>query len=210
MKNIKQIKPNLHFEKNGICLNDFQNDKSHISTREEIIKPNKSIVSLKIESKAHKRRGKVFTDYYKGQLLTDAKRRYDVTHSAGSHPIFETVLINHRKFNIEGLSFIYSPRPPKFKGNLKRLAEMIIGRDSFNISSVYVPNIEKNYVAFGDVNTTNDALIVFIDSENKSIELFIARGLKNDRLQLYTAVCAGYYEEELYSLRQSAINRIVN
>jgi hypothetical protein len=154
-------------------------------------------------------RGKVFTDYYKGQLLTDAKSRYDITHSTGSHPIFETVLINHRKFNVGGLSFNYNSRPSKFKGNVKRLAEMIIGRDSFNITSVYVPNLEKNYVAFGDANTTNDALIIFIDNEKKIIEVFIARGLKNDKQQLHTDVCSGYYDDELEALRQSAINRLI-
>jgi len=154
-------------------------------------------------------KGKLFTDYYKGQALTDSKSRYDVTHSTGSHPLLETLLINHRKFNIGGLSFNYNPRPTKFKGNLKRLAEMIIGRDSFNISSIYVPNLEKNYVAFGDINTTNDALSVFIDSEKKSIELFIARGLKNDKQVLYSDVCSGYYDDELELLRQLAINRLM-
>jgi hypothetical protein len=148
--------------------------------------------------------GNIFTDYYKGQLLTDAKSRYDVTDSTGGYPLFEMLLINKLKFNVGGLSFNYAPRPSNFKGNEKRLAEMILSKGSSSISSVYVPNLEKNYIAFGDVKTTNDAMIIFFDEDKKTIELFIARGLKNDKKQLYTDVCAGYYDEELEALKRSA------
>ena len=148
----------------------------------------------------------IFTDYYKGQLLTDAKSRYDVTHSTGNYTLFEMLLINQKKFNVGGLSFNYAPRPAKFKGNEKRLAEMIIGKGNSSISSVYVPNIEKNYIAYGDVKTTTDALIIIFDEEKKTIELFIARGLLHNKLNLYSEVCGGFYDEELEALRQIAKN----
>lgn len=148
--------------------------------------------------------GNIFTDYYKGQLLTDAKSRYDVDKSTGAYPLFETLLVNQRKFNVGGLSFNYTPRPANFKGSEKRQAEMIIGKGSSNISSVFVPNLNKYYIAFGDVNTTNDALIIIFDEGKKSIELFIARGLIHDVQQLYSDVCEGYYDEQLNELRNNA------
>ena len=151
-------------------------------------------------------KGNIFTDCYIGQLLTDAKSRYDMINSTGGYPFFEMLLINKLKFNVGGLSFNYTPRPAKFKGNEKRLTEMIIGKGSSSISSLYIPNLQKNYIAYGDVKTTNDAMIVFFDEDKKTIELFIARGLKNDKQQLYTDVCAGYYDEELEAIRQSAKN----
>jgi hypothetical protein len=149
-------------------------------------------------------KGNIFTDYYKGQLMTDAKSRFDITQSTSGYPLFELLLVNKLKFNVGGLSFNYAPRPERFKGNEKRLAEMILSKGSSSISSVYVPNLQKNYIAYGDVKMTNDAMIILFDEERKTIEIFIARGLKNDKQQLYTDVCAGYYDEELEALRQSA------
>ncbi|MBK9671490.1 MAG: hypothetical protein IPO70_04395 [Bacteroidetes bacterium] len=137
-------------------------------------------------------------------MLTDAKSRYDITHSTGTYPFFESLLINKIKFNIGGLSFNYAPRPFKFKGNEKRLAEMIIGKGSSSISSLFVPNLSKNYIAYGDVKTTNDAMIIFFDESNKTIEIFIARGLKNDKQQLYTEVSGGYLDLEMEAIRKKA------
>ena len=150
--------------------------------------------------------GNIFTDYYKGELLTEAKSRYDVTHSTGSYTLFEMLLINKKKTNVGGLSFNYTSRPDSFKGNESRLTEMIIGKGSSSISSVYVPNLEKNYVGYGDVKNNMDAMIIFFDEERKAIEIFIARGLKHDKRQLYSDVCEGYYVEELEQLRQRAKN----
>ncbi len=113
-------------------------------------------------------------------------------------------MTNKKKFNVGGLSFNYVQRPDSFKGNDKRLAEMIIGKGSFSISSVYVPSLEKFYVAYGDVKTTNDALIIVFDEDKKSIELFIARGLKHDKQQLFSDVASGYYDDEMEAIRQTA------
>ncbi len=148
--------------------------------------------------------GNIFSDYYKGELKTNAKSRFDITHSTGGYPFFESLLINKQKSNVGGLSFNYAPRPMQFKGNEKRLAEMIISKGCSSISSVYVPNLQKYYFAYGDVKTTNDAMIIIFDEDKKTIEIFIARGLKNDKQQLYTDVCAGYYDNELEAIRQSA------
>jgi len=149
-------------------------------------------------------KGNIFTDYYKGLTMTDAKCRYDITESTENYSLFEMLLINKKKFNVGGLSFNYVQRPNSFKGNEKRMAEMIIGKGSFSISSVYVPNLEKFYIAYGDVKTTNDALIILFDEDKKTIELFIARGLKHDKQQLFSDVVSGYYDEEMEAIRKTA------
>lgn len=149
-------------------------------------------------------KGNIFSDYYKGQILTDAKSRYDIINSTGNYSLFEMLLINKKKFNVGGLSFNYVQRPDSFKGNDKRLAEMIIGKGSFSISSVYVPSLDKFYLAYGDIKTTNDALIIVFDEDKKTIELFIARGLKHDKQQLFFDVASGYYDDEMEAIRQTA------
>ena len=146
----------------------------------------------------------IFTDYYKGALLTDAKSRYDVTHSTGGYPLFEMLFINKQKFNVGGLSFNYTLRPQRFKGNEKRLAEMIISKGNSSVSSIYVPNLHKHYIGYGDVKTTNDAMVILFDEDKKTIELFIARGLKHDKQQLFSEVSTGEYDEEIEAIRQNA------
>lgn len=151
-------------------------------------------------------KGIVFTDCYKGQLLTDAKNRYDIVSSTQSYPFFESLLINKTKFNVGGLSFNYSTRPKGFKPNKEGSAEMILAKSSNNISSVYVPNLTRYYIGYGDVNTTKDAIIIVFDEVNKTIEIFIARGLKYHKSNLYNEVVEGYLDAEMEALRQTCIN----
>ena len=58
----------------------------------------------------------ILTDYYKGEKLTDAKSRFDITASTGEYDLFESLLINKAKFNIGGLSFNFSLQPERFGG----------------------------------------------------------------------------------------------
>lgn len=155
-------------------------------------------------------KGSIFTDYYRGSLLSTSKSRYDIDLSTESYPFFEKLLINQKKFNVGGLSFNYCPRPKAFKAKEERLAEMIIGKGNSSISSVYVPNISKYYVAYGDVKTTNDAIIILFDEEKNTIEIFIARGLKYHKRNLYNEVIEGYLDVEMEAIRQRSINVLKN
>jgi len=148
--------------------------------------------------------GNIFSDYYLGKNLTDAKSRFDIIKSTGNHPFLEIILKNKKKFNIDGLSFNYTQRPDVFKGDERRKAEMIICKGSSSISSVFVPNLDKFYIGYGDVKTTNDAIIILFDDNKKIIELFIARGLKQDKQQLYSEVVSGFYDDELEAIRQTS------
>lgn len=150
-------------------------------------------------------KGSVFTDYYKGCLLSTSKSRFDIDMSTQSYPFFESLLINKIKFNVGGLSFNYSPRPQKFKASNDRIAEMIIGKGSSNISSVFIPNIAKSYIGYGDINTTNDAIIILFDEDRKTIEIYIARGLKYDKRNLYNEVVEGYLDAEMEAIKQSSV-----
>lgn len=155
-------------------------------------------------------KGSIFTDYYRGCLLSTSKSRYDIDLSTESYPFFEKLLINQKKFNVGGLSFNYCPRPKTFKAKEERLAEMIISKGNSSISSVYVPNISKYYLAYGDVKTTNDAIIILFDEEKQMIEIFIARGLKYDKRNLYNEVNEGYLDVEMEAIRQRSINVLKN
>ncbi|HEV7329648.1 MAG TPA: hypothetical protein VGN63_01300 [Flavisolibacter sp.] len=146
----------------------------------------------------------ILTDYYKAQKLTDAESRYDITYSTQSYELFESLLINKRKFNVGGLSFNYVPRPATFKGIEGRKADMAITKGNVNISSLFTPNIHRKQIKYGDVNGTNDALIALFSQDEQTIELFIARGYINEVLALYEEIKAGYLDTEIEAIRGKA------
>lgn len=148
----------------------------------------------------------IFTDYYKGERLTDAASRYDVTQSSKSHEYFETLLINKRKYNVGGMSFNYVPLPVSFKAKEERKAEMAITKGNVNISSVYIPNLQNNLIGYGDVNGTADALIFLFSGDYKEIEILVARGYANDTHTLYDEVRQGNLNTEIEVLRQNAFD----
>ena len=143
----------------------------------------------------------ILTDYYKAEKLTVAQCRYDITISTNSYELFENLLINKRKFNVGGLSFNYVDRPATFNGNQNRLAEKAITKGNCNVSSVYVPNVENHLIAYGDINNTNDALILVFSQDYSTIEVFIARGYKNDCMALYQQFIANEFEHEIEVLK---------
>jgi len=152
----------------------------------------------------------IFTDYYKGEKLTAAKCRYDVTTSTGHYDFFESLFINKRGFNVTGLSFNCVSRPDRWKGKKTDLA---ITKGSHNITSIKRPNLELNY-AYGDIKGTNDACIIvynpdFKESGISDIEIFIARGLRNDTIGLWDLFTDGELTHEIEELRFKAVTKSV-
>lgn len=152
----------------------------------------------------------IFTDYYKGEKLTDAKSRYDITTSTGEYDFFERLLINKRGFNVGGLSINCVSRPDRWKGNKTDLA---LTKGSNNITSLKRPDIEINF-AFGDINGTNDGCIIVFNTDFKevsitTIEILIARGLRNDTNSLSNLFFDGELNHEVEALRKIAVTIMV-
>jgi len=146
----------------------------------------------------------ILTDYYKGEKLpeTKAKTRYDVTASTGEYEHFETMLRVKRGENIGGLSFNFGDVPDRFRFSGKDKPDMAITRGD-NISSVFVPDVTLPF-AFGDVNHTTDAILLIFSNDWQVIEIFIARGQRNNRRNLYHLLCDNELESEIETLRSRA------
>ena len=81
-------------------------------------------------------------------------------------------------------------------------------------SSIYNPDLELPYW-YGDMKGTADAFI-FVHRDAKFVEgkiqpgaiveVFIARGQRNNREALYNAVCEGEYDDEMQGLRERAVS----
>ena len=146
---------------------------------------------------------KLFTDYYKAQQLSPtAANRFDVTHIFGAYPPFADRLLNKTKFNVGGLSFYYG-KYTYSKAKKERVPQMSISRGS-HISGVYVPSVENNLLAYGDVKDTQDAIILVFSEDYKTIEIFVARGKLNDSQNIYNEVKAGHYNDENEALQAEA------
>lgn len=148
----------------------------------------------------------IFTDYYIGEKITDSEFRYDITKSTESYELFENLLINKRKFNVGGLSFNYVQRPSNFGGTTERVGEKAITKGNSNISTVYCPSLPNHEYGYGDINGTQDALILIFKGKYHSIEIFVARGYKNDVQNLFSECIAGSFDKELNKLRNQSKN----
>lgn len=147
----------------------------------------------------------IFTDYYKAEnLKTESKTRYDITSSTDSYHLFE-ILNNKRGFNKNGKSLNYGKIPERwnFKSE-KRKPEKALTKNSSNISSVFFPDIAIP-IAYGDINHTNDGLIIVFDYPANSFEIFIARGQANFMDSIYEMVRENMLDEEIKQFRENAI-----
>lgn len=152
----------------------------------------------------------ILTDYYIGQKLTDAKSRFDIVASSGEYDLFESLLINKRGFNISGLSFNLVSRPERWKS---KNASLAICKGSHNITSLIRPDLNLNF-AFGDINNTLDAAVFIFNPDWKetgitAIEIFIARGLKNDVNSLSDLLIDEELNPEMKILRGKAVTKNV-
>ena len=73
-----------------------------------------------------------------------------------------------------------------------------------NISSVYIPDIHTPLKGWGDVKGTNDAILFLFSEDYKEVEVFIARGYKNDVRALFNLFCDGELDRELEAIRTRA------
>ena len=163
----------------------------------------------------------IFTDYYKFERLAcKSKTRMDCTASTRSYEDLEEKramksikATDKRDFTDVGdLVIYYNDVPVQFECSERRRADKSISAKGKNISSIYVPDCNSN-IAFGDFNKTADAIIfVFKDlrvvngvvQDGSIIEMFIARGQRQNRRALYNLVADGDLEEEMNSLRLCA------
>jgi len=169
----------------------------------------------------------ILTDYYKFErLATKAKLRMDCTVSTGSYEELECrratkanrATEKRDATNVGDLVVYYGDVPPQFDGDVHRKADKSISIKGKNMSSVYVPDVESGF-AYGDFRATSDALLFVFHNLNTPngvieagavIEVFVARGQRNNARQLYNLLADGELDEEMNALRASVTKSVTD
>lgn len=145
------------------------------------------------------------TDYYRLRRLPEFAEnktpRYDCIASTESYPHFELIAQRSR---VKRFFFYYNGVPGTFSNHAKEKAERVI-TNTRNISSVFIPSLNKPHLGFGDVHGTLDALLFIFSSDYTEIELFVARGYKSNQKQLYNLLYDNELMDELNTLRSRAV-----
>ena len=141
----------------------------------------------------------LLTDYYLIKKLPDqkSKLRFDCTVSTNNYREFETLR------NKKGSLFMYyGDIPERFRHKGPRRATKALTKKD-NISSIFVSDVTK-LLAYGDVRGTQDGLLLIFNDDYTQIELLVARGQKNNIVQLYNLLVDGELQQEIEELRQRA------
>lgn len=145
----------------------------------------------------------ILTDYYKMQEIRVRKsHRFDCTASTGGYNPFEAIGGKCRD-KVKRFFFYYGGVPESFNAHAQRKADRVITNGD-NLSSVYIPDLDNPLLGYGDMRGTNDALLFLFTDDYKQIEIFVARGYKNNAKGLFTLFADGELADEVAHLRQQA------
>lgn len=156
-------------------------------------------------------------DYYKFEHLAGtAKTRLDCTASTGSYDELEMRRCRKAtKSTKPGDLVIYCTdvqRNENFNADAKRKADKSLTIGSKNITSIFTFDPDPK-TGFGDFKDTQDALLFVFkgfsslgvaDVEGVSIEIYVARGLRNSTRLLYNLLEDGRLEDEMRELQERA------
>jgi len=134
--------------------------------------------------------------YYKFQRTT-GKSRFDCTESTADYLHFEQFLKNAIGYNTGGLSLHLGVRPASWNSRGHK-ADQAVTKNK-NISTLFLPDIKKPNVFYGDAKGTSDALIMVLSIDN--LEIYIAKGLKNIQSDVCYEFSSGGLDSEIEALK---------
>ena len=143
----------------------------------------------------------ILTDYYKLVELKPSKsHRLDCVAMNGNHPTFEAIAA---KSKTKAAYAYVAGVPDQFNALAQRRADMAL-TSTKNISSIFTPDLTNPLMGYGDVKGTEDAMLFLFSEDYKQLEIFIARGHKRNRVNLYNLFADGELDDEVEAMRKAA------
>ncbi len=150
----------------------------------------------------------ILTDYYMlerlPEFLKNRTPRFDCTASTGEYPPFEDIASKSR---VKRFFCYFNGLPNSFSEKAKNKAERCI-TNTKNISSVFIPVLNKHWLGYGDVKGTQDALLFVFSWNYSRMEIFVARGYKNNQKRLFNLLYDNELMEEMDKLRDRTVNLV--
>jgi hypothetical protein len=150
----------------------------------------------------------ILTDYYMlerlPEFLKNRTPRFDCTASTGEYPPFEDIASKSR---VKRFFCYFNGLPNSFSENARNKAERCI-TNTKNISSVFIPILNKHWLGYGDVKGTQDALLFVFLWDYSRMEIFVARGHKNNQKRLFNLLYDNELMEEMDKLRNRTVNLV--
>lgn len=149
----------------------------------------------------------IITDYYRLTKLPESKSktRFDVIASTGGYQEFENM-----KSKKGELFFYFVNVPERFNAGIKRKTDKsLTSRLGKNVSSIFIPDVNRPF-GYGDIQHTADALLIIFNNDYTSLELFICRGQRNNRMALYNLLSDGELSGEIEQIRKRVVAVSVN
>ena len=131
--------------------------------------------------------------YYRFEKLNPekSKSRFDLVYNS---EIYEPV---HNP-NPNGQVFIYFGSNPNIRARGYRKSDYTITARNKHLTSVFIPEIEKPHLAYGDY--TQDAILILLSE--KTIELLICKGKRNVLQNLFNLLYDSELNEEIEAFRK--------
>lgn len=138
---------------------------------------------------------KILDCYYRFVKLdnTKCKTRFELVYNSD---IYEPL----NNPNNKGEIFIYLGSNPNIKASQNRKSNLTISVRSKHLTSVFIPEIEKPNLAYGDCS--QDAILIILSE--KTIELLICKGKKNTLPTLYNMLYDGEFSQEIEVFRNQS------
>jgi hypothetical protein len=153
---------------------------------------------------------KIITDYYCCTRLPEFSKnktpRYDCISSSKSYPPFEAIAGRSR---VKRFFFYLTDIPERFDPSVRRKTDKSINNGK-NITSVFILDIQSfPDLAFGDTKDTTDALLILFSDDRDTVEIFVCRGQKSNRVALCNLLADKELDEEMEFFRKLTVTKSV-
>jgi hypothetical protein len=131
-----------------------------------------------------------YFSYSKGE-----RTKFVLESKSGTYPALE------EKTN-KGEAVIYWCSPTHIKANKSRTPNFAINTRHGHLSGLFIPDLTKPHLAFGDVKESKDGLL-FIIGDGR-LEVFVSRGKADCIETLFQLLAAGDLDAEIAAHRKNA------
>ncbi len=136
--------------------------------------------------------------------MIDNYLKFEKNQTGKAKTRFELVKYSEPVYDPLNLSFIYfMTTPERIKAKQNRKSDFGISQKDW-ISSVFIPDITKPNLAYGDIKNTGDLILILI-SEN-ILELFICRGKRFLFQSVLNLLYDGELDIEMNKIRERVLN----